>query len=747
MSKTPVWVRPVGFATLLGALVLAQFSGVILGTETFYHRDFHLFGYPLATWFRQSILAGEIPLWNPLNYCGIPFLAQWNTMVLYPPNWLNLLLPLSWSLSLFCVLHLYAGGLGMYFLAANWTRNLHAATFAGVAYAFNGLTQNCLMWPNNIAALGCLPWVLLTVPIAWRRGGGALVVGALVGSLQMLSGAPEIILLTWFVLLMLSVQDMVLRKATRVQIAGRFIVLTLIVTGISAAQLLPFLDLLSFSQRTAAGAPVEWSIVPGGWANFFVPLAGIAERHPTGAFYHTGQHWTHSYYAGLLPWLLLIPAVGGARSPRKWIVIALTPIAFILALGPTGHAYGWLNSVLPLDVMRYPVKFITLTAIALPLAGAFGLRRLLANRASGSLIPAALIVAGALIAVAQIEVPDEAKSFIGGNMKGRALVLVTAMALLWLTVRRAPFPRSWALLLLVPTAWLDLKTSQPHLAPTVLRKQLDEASPIWEQFAGARPGGGRIAATADALYAGLHLANTNVVAANNFTLGENVNLIAGLAKTGGFYSLWLPWLTDAQQRLHADPNMLTPGFADFLGVVWTLTVDPATGRTFHWLPGTRAMPQISAGQQPMVVDPQAAPDYLKDFNPRATVALSESADLPGEAVPEARIDAVEIKPHRIAFTIATPKPTVAVIAQADFHWWRASLDGKPVEIRRANHGFQAIIVPAGEHRIELCYVDGSFRAGCAISLATLAGLAAWALRLRAIRKAAACAPLPEDSSD
>src|SRR5258706_514697 len=30
----------------------------------------------------------------------------------------------------------------------------------GAAFCFNGLTLNCLMYPNNIAALGLMPWLI-----------------------------------------------------------------------------------------------------------------------------------------------------------------------------------------------------------------------------------------------------------------------------------------------------------------------------------------------------------------------------------------------------------------------------------------------------------------------------------------------------------------------------------------------------------------------------------------------------------
>ena len=79
-----VWFTPGRFAVLLGGLILAAYPGVFLGWESFGFRDFGLYGYPVAHYHRQCFWRGELPLWNPLNNCGIPFLAQWSTLVLYP---------------------------------------------------------------------------------------------------------------------------------------------------------------------------------------------------------------------------------------------------------------------------------------------------------------------------------------------------------------------------------------------------------------------------------------------------------------------------------------------------------------------------------------------------------------------------------------------------------------------------------------------------------------------------------------
>ena len=167
------WFTPKCFALLLSLLIFATFPQVLLGTQTFFYRDYGALAYPAVAHHHQRFWRGEVPLWNPLNHCGVPFLAQWGTMVLYPPSLIYLLLPLPWSLGLFDLAHFFFGGLGMYFLANRWVQNRFAAGLAGLVYTFNGLNLSSLMWPNHQIALGWLPWVVLLTERAWRDGGKA----------------------------------------------------------------------------------------------------------------------------------------------------------------------------------------------------------------------------------------------------------------------------------------------------------------------------------------------------------------------------------------------------------------------------------------------------------------------------------------------------------------------------------------------------------------------------------------------
>ena len=210
------WFTPGRFAALFGVFLFITFFAVFTGRETFFYRDYGVFTYPIAQHYREAFWHGELPLWNHLNCTGIPLLAQWNTAMLYPPSLFYLVFPLPWSLGVFSLCHLWLAAMGMYFLARRWTGSQLAAAVAGLAFGFNGLSWYMVMWLSNLGAYAWMPWVVLAVESAWREGGGRrIVLASLAGAMQMLAGAPEIILLTWGVLGCLWLMEMIRGEVSR----------------------------------------------------------------------------------------------------------------------------------------------------------------------------------------------------------------------------------------------------------------------------------------------------------------------------------------------------------------------------------------------------------------------------------------------------------------------------------------------------------------------------------------------------
>ena len=88
------------------------------------------------------------------------------------------------------------------------------------------------------------------------------------------------------------------------------------------------------------------------------------------------------------------------------------------------------------------------------------------------------------------------------------------------------------------------------------------------------------------------------------------------------------------------------------------------------------------------------------------------------------VEQVSFASGHIRATATLPQPGLLIVGSSFFPGWKATVDGMPAALRRANGILSALEVPAGAHRIELRYMPWSFRAGCGISLLAAAGMLA-----------------------
>ncbi|MGO8925447.1 MAG: YfhO family protein [Limisphaerales bacterium] len=722
------WLTPGRFALLLGLLTVATFPGVLLGSTTFIIRDFGMFGYPLAYFHRQCFWRGELPLWNPLSNCGLPFLAQWNTLTLYPLSLIYLLLPLTWSLSFFCLAHMVWGGLGMYFLAHRWTGHRLAAALAGLIFSFNGLTLNALMWPNIIAALGWLPWVVCLGQRAWREGGKLVVWAALAGAMQMLAGGPEVILLTWVILFVFACGDWIRREGPRSRIPVRLFLLALLVAMICAAQLLPFLELLAHSQRDRgySSASHDWSMPSWGWANFLVPLFRTT---PTaqGVFFQNGQYWTSSYYAGI--GTILFGAVA-VRRLREWRVRALGGLlllGLVLALGDGSLLYRSLRFCVPgIGFLRYPVKFVILVLAVAPLLAAFGVAVLASRiqRAGRFELAAALLMLLLIGAVVALDwkspIPEDAWRATWQSGLSRAaflvLILLGTAALLGSAGRRRVLLGCLVLLLF----WLDFVTHAPAQNPGV---KTSVYAPGWarEQLKlnpEPRLGGPRaMLSPAAREYLRYHpmagLEETYL--RNRLALRANCNLLDEVPQIDGFFSLTPREAYRVTALPYDQPNQSFRGLLDFLGVSQTTL----GGNTLEWVPRPSAMPFVTAGQQPVFADDRTTFDALSqtnlDLRQLVFLPLEARGNVDATQQTSARVLDARFANQSISIHAEAPAASLVVISQSHYPAWRAYVDGRPATIWRANYAFQALEVSAGRHQIKMVYENKKLQAGEVLS--------------------------------
>lgn len=760
-SSDPTNPRPASRGLLLvpTLVFLATFGPLLLGVRSLFARDFLSFGYPIAVHLREALRHGQWPLWNPLSLSGHPFLAQWNTQVLYPPAWLLMLTPMPWGLNIFNLGHLALGAWGVHRLCTRLQLIPLARVVATAGFAFSGLLLSSLCWPNNIAALGWAPWVLAagcltTHPKPTRHRCPPLATLVAIGSLQFLAGAPEIIGLTW---LLLPVLNLPPSRRDQARFLAQWLGAIAGVLLLTAAQWLPFLELLRESHRGTAAFSNEtaWSLAPQGWINLLTPLAHTV-RDRDGVYFQPGQQWLISPYPGIgvvLLGLLTLHLPNTAHpspqgNPRRlWITAGLS---LWVAVGPAGGLYTWIRYLIPAaGMIRYPVKAAIPALLCLPLLAAWGLHQFILTplptarrhlRITAGILTILLI--GTAILCGRFPATGESIPITLADLATR-VVIVTLVA--WIMIRLHPGSKTsdhpWlAPAALVMVLSIDLVQGLGHANPVAAPAFLTPGhntdqvnSPPLEPV--PRPGSARVHVSPDAhLLLDRSLMNTPEAAAQipRLALILNLNLLEGIPKTDGFFSLYLARYRELLARDHTLPDSDRHGLREFLAIShtsrprqpWVWDPHPLAAGWFHLV--SRAEPSTNTLTAVLSSHFDPASFAIVDLEDRAAVS-----SLDATATGSVALD--RFSPQEVVLHTESTGTQLLTMAQCDAPGWLAWIDGQPAPHLRVNHAFQGVVVPAGKHAVVFTYSPASTRIGLTLSLVGILLLTGW-IATRRIRK-------------
>jgi len=668
--------------------------------------------------------AGGVPLWNPEQWCGTPFLANPSMGVFQPLNAPFVFLPTARAFAVHGFLCLFL--MGLFFVV--FLRALDAgylpAVIGGTVYAFCGASAAALPRPDVLNGLVWAPLVFWAVREFIREGRYSVVLlGGVFLGMMVLSGSMPLLAASLAVMIPYGGVRLLFRGPDATSWFGRrlkgLMLLPVVALLVSAVQWLP-----SCLWWMTLDAPFD--------ALTRIELAGhLATRLRDIPLQFLGTSSDILPYAGYLgiAALLALPVAVLHKSARVEMLFffpAATACLIVSVLGKT-----LVNSDISFDALVFPASFSLAVLAALGLDRLFTVGR---DTRSPVLWASSLIfLAGAcsLFYVSSAEV------------RGRIIPLM-AVALLFLVfrVRWLGSMCSVAVLLLL---FIDLHnaTVRYYEIPPLEEAPGQGANTRMVRAVEEHTAGGRVLVNANRLVFNV-TGHTGSVPPLHIENGKDACLTREQAR-------WQKELTDGQNP-GVSPRAALPALLNYMAVRTMLTGAPfvpegweqagvrlrplrAEGNLFlyvnetawprcRWLPHWRVAPSVAAaikllGEPAFDAARACTLEVEKDVYNQLDVLIPEGPGAAGEPVPSVPCVIEQDTPEKVVIHIEAPSPGIVVLADTFAPGWKARMDGARVPILRANGLFRGLAAPAGSHTIEFAYQPLPFWGGLAISAVTL----------------------------
>jgi hypothetical protein len=756
--------------SLLGlvAVALLPDPGATLPQWTYYFRDISLAFLPLRQYQASELAAGRLPFWNPYVHEGEFMLPSF-----YPLDLLHVLDSSPEFVSWLLTLHLPLAALGAYALGRSRGMSRLGAFVCGTVYAIGGFALSTLNLYVFLQALALAPLVVLAFERAATRGGRWIAGAALVLAISLTTVALEIVAQAAALGVLLAVwRDARAGEATSdlpatARRLGAALILGVCLAGIPVAVTL---GVLPETQRGAGLAPDEaatLALPPLALFQFLVPnlfgaLAGPIETWWGGTIFSDGAPYFLSIYLGTLVFALAV--CGGGRAPRREriILVAAAALGAWYALGPAGGLWNLLHELPLANAFRTPSKALFIVHFSAALLAGRGADRLAegsgwgvfsAVSAIGVLI-AGGIAAAAWLATDQIAVllqldagaREELAAILPGDA-ARCAVVGLLGAGLAIAVMRSRLRPQFAAAVIALVVAADLaragvgvnKQASPLIfrqAPEIVAERLDDLA------------GGRVFAVPVSLsrnfLAWLNTRQTDTDLFMTYAMRQQLEpylnvmnrvetagsqdrtrlspLLTSLGWTGydsGDVMQFLPLLRHA-----AVSRVLSFDRIEHPELSLRATAPVAmTGLAVHVYELRRPWPRVLVACRAHWAATRlgaARAPHAATWDPHRDVAFEDADAVRAAACGTGRVRTISLLPADERYETESDGPGWLVVRSTHARGWRATVDGQPAALLRADGRHRAVAIPSGRHTVTLRYEPPWLWPGVALTLLSVA---------------------------
>ena len=681
-----------------------------------------------ASYQYDRMTRGEIPLWNPYNNGGLPFIADTQAAVFYPLRWLTIGLSHltgGWNynaLQMEMAFHVLLCTLFMYHFLRRLTlgdaRGPLAAFCSAVIIGYGGYTTSYP--PLQLAVLEAAIWLPLTALgiLEATRGRQLAFPGiALAGfglGLSWLAGHPQT---SWFVTYIAVAyflfRSLRLNNRWRSFVAG-FVILAALTIGVCAVSLLPSTEYLLLTSRETLGFEAK--------GNGF-PFRDIVQL----VFPGSVSQWS-PLYAGIPALFFVVLAVmRGDRESRFWLLAAF--IGLLHSLGENSAFYQVTYNFIPgLRFFRGQERAAVVVANSLAILAGLGIvaaaswpnhfYRRRAIRYWGFF--AALVTGITLVAFfAWTAEPASWGELFNIATRSAFITIVAFFVLRRFTAQPRRIVVQFALAALIIFELFSVNLDHPAVYDSLPHKeQLNMTAPPLVQQALIDDSGQPFRVDG---FRGLE---------------DNYGSLYGLMDMRGISPLWLKgpralvyadyvnnplawelfavkYVFSGQERLSVPAQVIGTG-KDSRGDVW-----------LHRLENPRPFARLYYAAD-LVDSDQWARELMADerYDEREKIVLQGALTLalPGQAAAGSATVA-SFAPEEIVIDIDTADNAILSLSLPHYPGWKARLNSEPSPILRAYAGLSAVEIPAGQHRLRLIFAPDTYAVGALISACTWLGLA------------------------
>ena len=341
-----------------------------LSERKIFRGDFLNQHYVWKSYVISRVKSGELPLWNPHVLGGVPFHANPQAGIFYPPTYFLLLFENEGvvnytALEAYQLLHQIFGGLGIWlFMCSLGIGNL-GSLFASVIFMFTGFFTT----PGHhaiIVTASWIPWTFYAVKCSQNTNAiTAISTIALALSGLVLAGHPQI---TYY--------GLILAGLWTVYTLGiwnglkTFTVATALCLLVSAVQVLPTYELAKESSRSDLGYEYSTSF---GFSPYFLSAAFV----PRGQIRLPGQEGAAPFHIYVGIGTLMLAAIGLLLATDKWrlfFAIAAT-LSLFLSFGKDSPLFDWFYATVPgFERFRVPYRLLGIYTFSIAVLSGIGLQ-------------------------------------------------------------------------------------------------------------------------------------------------------------------------------------------------------------------------------------------------------------------------------------------------------------------------------------------------------------------------------------